>query len=83
LTFYGTEMQLLNIKIRTENYNLVHFSISTILIIMCQYSTLVYSFEFNEMSVIKCEIYDQVTSLTLTLPLKPNPNPKLNPKPCL
>jgi len=47
-----------------------------ILIIMCQYSMLVCSFEFNKMSVIKCKIYDRITSLTLTL--KPKHNPKRN-----
>jgi len=30
---------------------------------------------FDEMSAIKCEIYDQLTYLTLTLTIKPNPNP--------
>jgi len=32
-----------------------------LLIIVCQYSNLVYVFVFDEMSAIKCEIYDQVT----------------------
>jgi len=34
----------------------------------------------DEIGAVDCEIYEQITSLTLTLTLKPNPNPIHNPK---
>ena len=50
----------------------MYLQVRAMVIIVCQYSTFVYSCTFDEMSGIKCEIYDQVTLLTLTLTLKPN-----------
>jgi len=35
----------------------------------------VYCVKLDEIRAIDCEIYEQVTSLTLTVTLKPNPNP--------
>jgi len=39
----------------------MYSQMQAIVITVCQYSTLVYVFVFNEMSAIRCEIYDQVT----------------------
>jgi len=36
----------------------------------------------DEIRAVDCEIYEQVTSLTLTRTLKPNPNPNPNRSSC-
>jgi len=49
-----------------------------ILSILRAYSTFVYCVKLDEIRAVDCEIYEQVTSLTLTLKFNPYPIP--NPK---
>jgi len=46
---------------QVKQSNATYLQVRAIVIIVCQYSPLVYTCMFDEMSAIKCEIHDQVT----------------------